>query len=324
MGPTMTRVEASNGTTFIPTIDLGSGQEGVNFEESMRLVDAACRDTGFLLITGHGVPAELQDRAYSLSRTFFDLSDDRKGACRSGGGNFLGYRGTSTLYASTSATGGSPDFKETFTIGRDPGDDEPAPEFIPPNVWPDLPGFREALRSYYDAMWSVALRVGELFATTLGTPRDFFAQRADRHASWLTSINYPSVDTATVAQDQLRFGAHRDRGCFTILSTTGPGLEVQSDSGKWHPVPVTPHAFIVNVGSMLANWTGRRWVSPMHRVGSPAPSCGRRQTLVFFFNPNPDTPLDPLPAPGVGRWPISTGPALTVGDYLHSMLDLYR
>ena len=36
-------------------------------------VDQACRDIGFLIISGHGIPEEMIEETRELARTFFDL-----------------------------------------------------------------------------------------------------------------------------------------------------------------------------------------------------------------------------------------------------------
>ncbi|MBP0573879.1 2-oxoglutarate and iron-dependent oxygenase domain-containing protein, partial [Mycobacterium tuberculosis] len=38
----------------------------------VRAVEAACRDTGFFLVTGHGVPVATQTTLYDAARAFFD------------------------------------------------------------------------------------------------------------------------------------------------------------------------------------------------------------------------------------------------------------
>lgn len=293
-------------------------------------VDRACREIGFFRVGGHGISEDLIDTAYAVSRSFFDQPEEAKNSCRSAESSFLGYRGVNTLHASSSDTSVPRDRKETFTMGLVPAEEglrSSESEFFPPNIWPaDVENFRWALESYYRATRSLAMRLGAVFAAALGIPWDFFAQRMDVQTSWLTSINYPG-DGPGLAPGQLRFGAHRDRGFFTILSTTGPGLEVQRRAGDWEPIPAVPGTLLVNVGSMLAGWTGRRWVSPMHRVTDGHEGTGgvrRRQTLVFFCNPNHDAPLDPLPYPGTKPRSVSTGPSLTAGDYLSSMLTLYK
>ncbi|MBE3016051.1 isopenicillin N synthase family oxygenase [Microbispora sp. NEAU-D428] len=321
----------------MPTIELSafiSGTEETRLEISSA-VDAACRTTGFFLIIGHGVPGGLMNEVYRRSREFFDLPAEVKHSYYAEGHGLLGYRGMNSLRASTSSASDSPyDAKELYSIGQEYPPAHLATshaEFFPPNIWPrGMVGFRAALLAYYDAMCQLTEPLGELFATALGLPGDYFACRSEGQLSWLASINYPSPATAPVEPGQWRFGAHRDRSCFTILSTSGPGLEVEDAYGVWHPVPVRPDAFIVNVGSMLAGWTGGRWTAPMHRVSSPradaspdqAPS--RRQSLAFFYSPDPTVTLDPLPTSDCGEPHTLHGRTLTVADHLRSLLGLYK
>jgi isopenicillin N synthase-like dioxygenase len=54
----------------------------------------------------------------------------------------------------------------------------------------------------------------------------------------------------------------------------------------------------VNIGDMLMRWTNDRWVSTLHRVVNPpadARQTNRRQSLVFFHNPNPEAVVACLP-----------------------------
>ncbi|MGW4848115.1 2-oxoglutarate and iron-dependent oxygenase domain-containing protein [Nocardia brasiliensis] len=310
---------------MLTTVDLGEASGN----HTAKSVDLACSQVGFFRVVGHGIPAGVVESAYSTSRTFFDQSDAMKLGCRAKDSGFLGYRGINTLHASTSDTKGFHDLKETFTIGLDPAAIGLRPgesEFFPANVWPaGFTEFQEALEAYYAAARGLALRLASVFAAALEVPWEFFAARMNVQTSWLTSINYPATVRPSHA-DQLRFGAHRDRGCFTILSTTEPGLEVQRSDGVWESILPESDSLLVNVGSLLAEWTGRRWTAPMHRVvaddgdGRSAP----RQTLVFFCNPNHDAPLDALPIGGAKPCTATAGPSLTAGDYLRSMLSLYQ
>ena len=214
----------SRATIRIPTIDLAAFGD-FDGEGIASQVDQACRHSGFFLLRGHGIQQELLDRVHAASRAFFDQPHEVKAACRS---SFLGYRGVNTLRASTRNADAPPDAKETFTIGREPSAGEDASEFIAPNIWPETPDdFRSSLLAYYESVGSLVVRIGRLFASALELPPDFFVARSDRQISWLTLINYPAgLDHVTGSR---RFGEHRDRGCFTILSTTGPGLEVQDE-----------------------------------------------------------------------------------------------
>jgi isopenicillin N synthase-like dioxygenase len=64
----------------IPTIDLTALRTGSNAakHEVARQIDAACRDTGFFMVTGHGVPAELITTARQRAIDFFALPDEEK------------------------------------------------------------------------------------------------------------------------------------------------------------------------------------------------------------------------------------------------------
>ena len=64
----------------IPTIDLAPLRSGSDADkrEVARQIDAACRDTGFFMVTGHGVPADLITTARQRAIDFFALPDDEK------------------------------------------------------------------------------------------------------------------------------------------------------------------------------------------------------------------------------------------------------
>ena len=59
----------------VPVIDISPCFTGGQSERRAlaRAVDQACRDIGFLVIRGHGVPATLLERMHEVSRRFFDL-----------------------------------------------------------------------------------------------------------------------------------------------------------------------------------------------------------------------------------------------------------
>jgi isopenicillin N synthase-like dioxygenase len=76
------------------------------------------------------------------------------------------------------------------------------------------------------------------------------------------------------------------------------GLEVLDAEGNWRSVPVVPGTFIVNLGDLMAQWTNDRWVSTMHRVVNPPRDKAigsRRQSLIFFHQPNYDAMIECLP-----------------------------
>ena len=64
----------------VPVIDVAPFLAGdpIGGREVVRQVSRACETIGFLVITGHGIAAELQARVFEVCREFFDLSEEEK------------------------------------------------------------------------------------------------------------------------------------------------------------------------------------------------------------------------------------------------------
>ena len=81
-------------------------------------------------------------------------------------------------------------------------------------------------------------------------------------------------------------------------------------------MPHRPGCFVVNIGDMLARWTNDRWVSTLHRVVNPPRDRvaeSRRQSLVFFQNPNYDAVVACLPSCTDGAHPPKYPPTTSGG-----------
>jgi isopenicillin N synthase-like dioxygenase len=138
-----------------------------------------------------------------------------------------------------------------------------------------------------------------IFALGLGLRESYFDDMVDRHISRLRVRNYPAP-SAPPKPGQIRAGSHSDYGSLTILSTEDRpgGLQVFNADGKWVDVPIIPGTFVVNIGDLMARWTNDAWVSTLHRVVNPPTGTeaeSRRQSLVFFHNPNYDAPIVCIP-----------------------------
>jgi len=129
----------------IPIIDLSPYRTGSpdGKQAVAQAVAEACRDIGFLVITGHGVSPALVDRVDASSRAFFDLPGSEKMALkRPKDDQVRGYSAVGDEGLSYSLGEKSPgDLKESFSIGPvvvpdDPYFNGPAagPHFAP-NLW---------------------------------------------------------------------------------------------------------------------------------------------------------------------------------------------
>ena len=123
----------------------------------------------------------------------------------------------------------------------------------------------------------------------------------------LRLINYYPVDGSDDSQMGNRCKEHSDYGTITLLSTDGiSGLEAyhecEDDTGKWYPVPYVKGSIVVNIGSILSEWTKGKMLATLHRVAGPASnksfsdpkdlivaSSQARTSIAFFADPNKNT-----------------------------------
>lgn len=314
----------------VPVIDLQPWFSGTpeGKAEVARAVDDACRGIGFLVIKNHQIDPVLIQRVTEASNAFFSLplaakrkvDRPRDDAVR--GYSAVGEEGLS--YSLEEAAPG--DLKESYSIGPSnvPDDDyhrgPAAGAHFEPNLWPaEIPDFKAAYESYFAAMSDLARELMRMFAVGLGLPERFFDDKLDEHISMFRVLSYPA-QTEAPQPGQMRAGAHSDYGSLTIVMPDGPGLQVFNKAGQWVDVPYMPGTYAVNIGDLMMQWTNDQWVSTLHRVVNPPLESAvlnkRRQSLVFFHQPNYDAMIECLPvclAEGEQPQyaPISSGDHLT-------------
>ncbi|MEW2500575.1 2-oxoglutarate and iron-dependent oxygenase domain-containing protein [Amycolatopsis sp. NPDC047767] len=295
-------------------------------------VDRACRDIGFLVINGHGVDPALIERTREISRQFFDLPAERKlSVAKPQPGVLRGYLGVAgeSIGRSRDLNAKAGDLNESMQIGPidvPPDDYAFAPaagRHFAPNLWPDEPvEFQKIWTEYYEAMSELANELMRAFALALGEEESYFEDKLDRHISRLRVRNYPATDNPA-EPGQIRAGAHTDWGSLTILATEDApgGLQVRNAEGEWRDVPILPGCFIVNIGDLMARWTNDEWVSTLHRVVNPPAeqaSTSRRQSLIFFHNPNYDAVIECIPS-CLPEGAAPKYPTTTSGEHLLEM-----
>ncbi|ETW97855.1 MAG: 2OG-Fe(II) oxygenase [Candidatus Entotheonella factor] len=293
-------------------------------------IDEACREIGFLIIRGHNIPQALTESVDEVSRAFFDLPlPEKMQVVRPAPDVTRGYipiEGESVARSRGTCSPG--DLNESFMVGPvDAGTspyytDPSAGKHFAPNLWPAQPKeLREVYTAYFRAMSELAEVLMSLFALALGQPETFFADKIDKHISRLRVRNYPAP-AEPPQPGQLRAGAHCDYGSLTILKIEDKpgGLQACNQAGQWLDVPVVPDCFVVNLGELMARWTNDHWVSTLHRVVNPPrelASESRRQSLVFFHNPNYDAVIECIPScqdpDHPPRYPVTTS-----GEHLRS------
>ena len=265
-----------------------------------KLVDDICRETGFLVLEGHGVKADVIENLWGAANQFFAQSSEVKQQVKAPYAGYpYGYLGPNAeALAKSKGEDTPPDLKESINGGPlsvPKGASADAMEFCyQPTLWPELDGFRAAWEAYYNEMEALAERVMRLFARALELPVDHFAPYIDAPISALRLLHYPAT-TGVPLDRQQRAGAHTDYGSLTILlpQPNSQGLQIQTPQGEWIDVPAPEGAFVINIGDLMARWTADRWVSTLHRVVAK-PDQPARLSVSYFHQSNWEAEIVPL------------------------------
>jgi isopenicillin N synthase-like dioxygenase len=279
--------------------------------ETARALGAACREAGFFYLMGHRVDERAIGGLLAQAEAFFALPSEQKLEYYIGkSSNHRGYvpPGEEVFY------GGARDQKESFDLCFElpPGSvDARRDPFAGANVWPALPGFREAVGGYYRAVFELGQRLLRGFALALDLPETFFDRFVSAPPSQLRMLHYPPNPAADVT---VGIGAHTDYECFTILLPTKPGLEVMNGAGVWIDAPPRPGAFVVNIGDTLEMWTNGALVATSHRVRKVSEE---RFSFPLFFSCDYDVEVAPLPQFVSAERPARY-PPVKAGEHLYA------
>jgi isopenicillin N synthase-like dioxygenase len=287
-------------------------------------IEAACRGCGFFYVTGHGVAAERLRRLDAASRQFFrlPLEDKLRIGMEHGGRAWRGY-----FPVGAELTSGQPDRKEGLYFGAELSEDDPRVGAGRPlhgrNLFPrQVPDLRPAVLAYLEALTDLGQAVLRGVALSLGLEADYFAAGYTANPTILFRIfRYPPAEPTA---DDWGVGEHTDYGLLTLLAQDdNGGLQIHTPRG-WIDARPVPGTFVCNIGDMLDRLTGGWYRSTPHRVRNVS---GRdRLSFPFFFDPDFDAEVPPLPSPAATggdnrpRWDGQDLRAFagTYGDYLLS------
>lgn len=309
---------------MIPVIDLSRWRHGREADRAALAaeLDHALQTSGFLMLRGHGIGEDVRADIRREVRRFFELPADVKRRYETpvGGRGWVAPGREVNGYYGDAVDTSLPDLKESYTIGSDrrTGDPSIDAEWFAENVWPtEVPELKALCDGYADAVRKVYSETLQLCAVALGLPQDWFTQRTSRSPHTFNINRYPPLtQTGRPAPGQYRIAPHTDWGVLTILDREVGygGLEVQGPEGDWMSAPYVPGALTVNIGDLMARWTGDRWRSTRHRVLPPSADSPDEDliSLIMFCEADVDTVITPLPAP-IGH---ADHPSVTAGDYI--------
>jgi len=309
-------------SSSIPVIDISSlfGGPSPARDTADRDIMAAATTSGFMTVTG--LPDDLLSpvtRKKLLS--IFSLSDAKKRLLYRQ--NFDPAR-TNVYRGWFPLTPGHPTWKEGMDLGPDVAHGagrvmagDPLTEATPVPDTDDLPGWHDAVTSYYMHMEDTGRALMRAIARGLELNEATFDKAFERGISTLRLLHYPlrtqeSFAGATEETHIMHNGqehyllarGHVDSGFVTLLAQDGvEGLQAHIRDGSWLDVPPIEGTLAVNFGKLLARWTGGRINATLHRV------IGRnrqRYSVPFFYEPSVDTVISPLPG-GEAFEPVSYG-----------------
>ncbi len=294
----------------IPVIDIGplDGAAGEPARsETVARIGRACREIGFLVVTGTGVPLDRIEEMRETVRRIFAVDAAAKRAQAITRENYRGYIPLG-FFTPNDGTGAA-DRYEGYKLHVEIAEDDPIRAACPlygPNVWPpQVPEARPVILGYWRALDRVADRLLGALAEDLGLPPDALRRPFETPLTNMTLLHYPPR-----APDAPGFGIHphKDTDALTIIAPDPVGgLEVQTRAGDWITAACPPGGFIVNIGDMLELWSGGRFVSTPHRVVN---ASGRdRYSFPYFMVPSHDVTVAPLlePQPGFARPAVNCG-----------------
>lgn len=321
-------------SAVVPIVDISPWRTGRanDRDDVARAVDHACRSTGFFEMTGHAISPRLASGLFDAIDTFFALPTATKSALTPAAPRInRGYAAPGTEALSYSiGRDEPPDLFEAFNVGPDDiALDDPVyaagrDGVFAPNIWPDLDGFRGAVKRYFDAVVAQAHELTGILATALGLQIDYFESFTSHSNDVLRTIHYPATSTLPGDEEPttergLGMGAHTDYGIVTqLLADPVPGLQILTLDGEWIDVLPHPGSLLVNLGDLLAAWTNDHWRSTLHRV-LPPPAGMRRRSAAFFHDGNPDALIECLPTCTSDADPPRYAP-FVAGDHVQAKL----
>jgi len=274
---------------------------------------------GFAVISDHGIPQDLIDRAEDKAKAFFALPEDvkRKYAVPGMGGA----RGYTPFGIETAKGAKAHDLKEFWHVGRDLSAGHRFRDHMPDNLWPsEVPGFKETFQELFAAFDRAGLIVLKAIARYLKIAEDYFVDAVHEGNSVLRALHYPPQTEPT--GEHIRAGAHEDINAITLLiGAEEAGLELLTRDERWIPVSPKPGELVINIGDMLQRLTNGVLRSTSHRVVNPTPdrASKARYSMPFFLHFRSDFLIEALPetvpAGEQPKWP-----PITANDYLQERL----
>ena len=278
----------------IPNIDLQGLFAGGDVERAS-LVDeirSACLETGFFYIHNTCVEDRVIEKTLAAMKSFFDLPDDSPVKQHIHNKHVNGLKGWTPIFEEPAYQKDTLAYLESFDISQELTAEEYLSVGIDPNIWPELPGFRDAVLNYNEQVTQLGRAISEVLSEILGVDREFISERSGIKAPrTMRLLHYPAND-GPIDDRNVGIAAHTDFECFTIMNQTAPGLELTNVSGQWCEAPSDIGTFTIILGDMTERLSNGWLKATGHRVVN---TPWTRYSMILFFAVDGDYTVDPLP-----------------------------
>ena len=274
---------------------------------------------GFATVVDHGLDPALVAKAWALTKELFDQPESEK--MKGFDAAIAGQRGYTPFKTEIAKGADHHDLKEFWHVGRDVDPASPLAGSMLPNVWPDVPEFKETLQLLFAEMDKVGARILSSIALYLGLPAEWFDPAIEDGNSILRLLHYPPIAGDT--EGCIRAGAHEDINLITLLlGAEEAGLEILRSDGSWMSVAPPVGGIAVNVGDMLQRLTNHVLPSTTHRVVNPMGERSKhsRYSMPFFLHLRSDFPIATLPQCVAADRPDRYPESILADDYLRERL----
>ena len=231
-------------------------------------------NTGFAVVTQHGIDFELIKESQYFWSKFFKKPQVFKNLFINGNDSNMGYKAVGSETAVGAKTA---DLKEFFHYK--PGYEIPI-------------SLEDINYELFTQLSDVGMKILEVLDKANGT-----TYRNDCYGSsntLLRTLYYPALDKVDRQEGSVRAAAHEDINHITLLvAASAPGLQVQDNQGKWYDVPHEENSIVVNIGDMLKLASNGLYKSTTHRVVNPPDNTSDRISMPLFIHPHAHVTLAP-------------------------------
>lgn len=224
-------------------------------------------NTGFVVVTHHGIDFGLIKEAQYAWREFFTDDQAYKNSFINPHNDNMGYRGMRSEQAVGAA---KPDLKEFFHW---------KPSYEIPRI------AKNPTTKMFHQLEDVGLQI----LSVLGTGYKESCENSEN--TLFRTLYYPAMDFSS-DPTAVRAAAHEDINHITLLvAASAPGLQVKDNQGNWHDVPHEDNSIVVNIADMLQLASGGLYKSTTHRVVNPENTNTDRISMPLFIHPKGETLL---------------------------------